>query len=152
MDCKEVQNKIVARREGWLSSKEAAELDEHAAACPVCRRHVEADSRLVAALAEIPGRTVTVPSWEQVAASHRRERTGPPRWWLAPALGAALASLGLLWLTVARPGHPAGSPGTDTPEALSEVAPATHLVLSASDVAADPNRVVLAASMMRSAR
>ncbi len=144
MNCAEVQDRIVHRREGWLSRDEAASVDSHLAECENCRRAYEADGQLRAALERLPEREVPAPSWRQVVAARGPSRPSAPRWLLIPALGAAAASAALLWITMFVPRATAPSGVNVAADSLSDAARQTHMLLAASDLGSDPNRAIVA--------
>lgn len=149
MNCREVQEKIVARREGWLPAAEAEALDAHVASCEACRRVWAADEKLAVALGRIHAVPVSVPSWHEVREARLARRPSTlPKWLLAPALGAAAASVALLWLTWQHSPSSTVRSEVAAIELLRDTAPAAHMMMTASDPTSDPNRLVLALSQL----
>ena len=148
-DCSKVQSEIVARQEGWLSPRDAAAFDQHVAGCQVCRKQLDADTELRRALEVLGAKEVLTPSWPEVRDRNRATPSGRlPKWLLAPALGVALASLALIWITYRHAPTRIPKEPIVVADTLTSVAPATHMLMTASDLGADPNRAIVAASQL----
>lgn len=142
--CAGVREKIVARKEGWLSAAEEAAFDAHIAECSDCRKEMEIDARICAVLDTVAERDVPAPAWARVASKAGTSQRRLPRWLLVPALGAAAASVALLWLTTVTPiRSPSHAPAAST-ETIAAAASDAHLLMAASQVGADPNRAIVA--------
>lgn len=147
--CETVQSNIVARQEGWLSAQDAAAFDEHVSACQACRRQLDADTQLRRALEQLTAKDVRTPAWDEVRNRKTSAASGRlPRWLFAPALGAAMASLTLIWITWQRLSSHMPLEQVVAVDTLTDTAPATHMLMAASDLGADANRAIVAASQL----
>jgi len=142
-DCRWVNDRLAGFREGWLEAPERAEVEAHLSACEACRRELEADALLSAALAERPPVEVPDVSWSDVrlraGLADRRPILGRLAWAVPAALAAAMVGV---WLSTPRTPAPTG-----TTVAAADDAPRLNdafLLSSSMDAAGDPHRVLLA--------
>ncbi|MFN3682532.1 MAG: zf-HC2 domain-containing protein [Fimbriimonadaceae bacterium] len=142
-DCRWVNDRLAGYREGWLGSRERAEVEAHLSGCQACRRELEADALLAAALAETKPVEAPDRSWADVrrraGVADRRPWMGRLAWVAPAALAAALVGV---W--VSSPRGPSSNPSAVVAADDAPHLDDAFLLSSSSDAAGDPHRVLLA--------
>lgn len=148
-ECARAREQITAYREGWLRRTGRQALEEHLADCPECRRELQREEVLCRTLAALPQDAPAPITWAQVRAAHPSPRSAEARSLRRPLLAAATALIALLMLMLNLENGPRN--GSVRPPENGMISAATadaafadaHLLVSASEMTADPNRAVL---------